>query len=67
MSATMIARSSDAYVACYVVQPGRAPMRSNVLAGRMMTVEDARREYERGGMVWVATAQDAEAVRANAG
>jgi hypothetical protein len=63
VNSPIIARTSDAYTPCYVVQPGRAPMRSNVMAGRMMTVEDARTEYARGGMVWVATEQEAEAVR----
>ena len=63
MNSPIIARTSDAYVPCVVLEPGRAPQRSNVLAGRLMSVEDARREYAAGGVVWVATAQDAEVVR----
>lgn len=63
MNSPIIARTSDAYVPCVVLEPGREPVRGNVMAGRLMDVDTARREYARGGMVWVATAQDAEVVR----
>ena len=62
MTPPVLPRTSDAYVSCIVLQPGRAPTISNVLAGRLMSVEDARREYAAGRMVWVAPG-DVEAVQ----
>ena len=59
----IIARTSDAYVPCVVVYPNGETRRGSVMAGRLMSVEDARAEYAAGRKVWVATMQDAEAVR----
>ena len=60
---SFIDRPSDAYVPCVVLEPGQEPRRGNVMQGRMMALDVARVEYAAGRMVWVATAQDAEAVR----
>ena len=66
MTRAYTARTSDAYVPCVVVHPNGETRRGSVMAGRLMSVEDARREYAAGGMVWVATQEEAEAVRGNA-
>ena len=63
MNSAYTARTSDAYVPCVVLEPGREPVRGNVMAGRLMDVATARAEYAAGRVVWVATPQDAEAVR----
>lgn len=63
MTARASARTSDAYTPCAVLHPDGRIARGSVMAGRLMTVEDARREHAAGRVVWVATAQDAEAVR----
>lgn len=67
MTASIIARTSDAYAPCIVVHPNGTTQRSNVMQGRMMTVDAARVELAAGRTVWVATAQDAEAVRGSQG
>jgi hypothetical protein len=63
MATNIIARTSDAYTPCVVVHPNGTTQRSNVMQGRMMTVDAARADHAAGRLVWVATAQDAEAVK----
>lgn len=58
-----IARTSDAYVPCVVVHPNGTTQRSNVMQGRMMTVDAARTDHAAGRLVWVATQGEAEAVK----
>ena len=66
MIAPIPARTSDAYTPCVVLEPGREPVRGNVMAGRMMAVDAARAEYAAGRVVWVAPG-DVEAVRGEGG
>ena len=62
MNSAYTARTSDAYVPCVVLEPGREPVRGNVMAGRLMDVATARAEYAAGQVAWVAEG-DVEAVR----
>ena len=63
MTATsIIARTSDAYVACVVVYPNGETRRGSVMAGRLLDVATARAELAAGRIVWVAPG-DVEAVR----
>ena len=57
------ARTSDAYTSCVVVLPDGRTTRGSVMHGRLMDVDTARAEHRAGRKVWVATREEAEAVR----